>query len=80
MQEAPAAPTPPTPSVPMVQYQVTISSTGRPFVIAIPSDISDREILAAAAWVTDVLPRLRDEAAVQARGGLVLPTPVLVRP
>ena len=44
------------------QIQITIGSTGRPAVLAIPADASDAEIAELAGWMlTSLLSQLRKE-------------------
>ena len=38
--------------VKLVQIQVNIGSTGRPVMLAMPFDLSDRELLEFTSWVT----------------------------
>lgn len=52
------------PSVRMAQFQVTIASTGRPAMLAIPADASDGELAELAGWLlTQVMGSLRTERA-----------------
>jgi hypothetical protein len=41
--------------VQMEQMQVTISSTGRPFIVAFPTDMTDAELLEVIGWAGTTL-------------------------
>jgi len=68
-----AAPQP----VAMRQIQVTISSTGRPAVLAIPADASEAELVELAGWLlVNVIPAFRAEREKGAASRLVVPNGV----
>lgn len=57
--------------VAMVERMVTISSTGRPVVVAYPQDVTDGELLEFVGWVgSRLLGELRAERLK--KGGLVI--------
>jgi len=62
-------------AVPMVQAQVTISSTGRPFQIAVPADLTDSEMVEIVGWMTTSL-RKQIEANRQQKPRILVPTGV----
>ena len=60
--------------VAMTQLQVTISSTGRPAVIAIPDDATDGEIAELAGWLlTQVLMAFRQKRAAAPASRIIVP-------
>lgn len=62
------------PAVQMTQLQVTISSTGRPFIVAFPVDMTDGELAEAAGWMlSSVLQGLRAERAKTPIGRILVP-------
>lgn len=63
------------PLVTMRELRVTIASTGRPAIIAIPADASDGELAELAGWMlTQVLGALRAERAKGPRPRILVPT------
>ena len=65
--ESPAA-------VPLRQFQVRISSTGRPCVVALPVDATDGEIAELAGWLlVQVMGAFRAERAKDPRRRILLP-------
>lgn len=66
------------PGVALRQVTVTISSTGRPFVVAIPQDMTESELLEAISWMsTQLRISLAQERSKLAGGRIILPTGVL---
>lgn len=66
--------------VAMLQFQVTITSTGRPAVVALPADATDSEIGEVCGWIlSTVVNSYRAERAKKAGPALVIargmPTP-----
>jgi hypothetical protein len=57
----------------MVQRQLTIHATGRPVVLAYPVDITDEELLSVIAWLSQTAAALREQDALEARAGIVMP-------
>jgi hypothetical protein len=58
----------------MAQAQVTISSTGRPFAVTFPADMSDSELAEAVGWMlTSLMHSLRAERAKTAGGRIIVP-------
>lgn len=58
----------------MTQLQVTISSTGRPAVVAIPEDATDAEIAEFAGWIlTSVLMAFRQKRAAAPASRIIVP-------
>lgn len=48
------------PAVDMIQIPVTISSSGRPAMVALPADVTDVELLEIIGWLGSVVaPQLR---------------------
>ena len=60
------------PGVEMAQMQRTIASTGRPFMLAVPADLTDEEALAICGFVTSLPVSLRQRG--QSR--IILPRPI----
>ncbi len=62
-------------AVQMSQFQVTIASTGRPFVVIVPTDMTDSELAEASGWMlTDLLRGLRNERAKTPVGRILVPS------
>ena len=63
------------PPVRLAQVQVTIASTGRPAVIAIPDDATDAEIAELCGWMlTTLMGSLRERRTTAASGRILLPS------
>lgn len=60
------------PTVQMEQLQVTIASTGRPFVVAFPSDLTDAELLEIIGWQGTALRTHLAENRAKTAGGRIL--------
>lgn len=54
--------------VEMQQINITISSTSRPVIIAIPTDISDSEIAEVGGWLLTTLMNAKRAERAQAAG------------
>lgn len=62
------------PTVEMLQLNVTISSTGRPAMLALPADATDGELAELAGWMlTAVLGKLRADRTKTAGGRILVP-------
>lgn len=62
------------PTVQMAQVQITISSTGRPFAVTFPTDMTDGELAEATGWMlTTLLGSLRQERAKTPAGRIIVP-------
>lgn len=62
------------PTVAMAQLQVTIASTGRPFAMTFPADMTDAELVEVTGWMlTSVVGSLRAERARRSSGRLIIP-------
>lgn len=60
--------------VALVQLEVTISSTGRPAVLALPNDATDGEIAELAGWLlTSVLQGFRQKRAAAPASRIIVP-------
>lgn len=58
----------------MAQLQVTISSTGRPAMVAIPEDATDGELAELAGWMlTQVLTAFRQKRASAPATRIIVP-------
>ena len=66
-------------AVAMKQIQVTISSTGRPAIVAVPADASEAELVELAAWfLASVIPGFRAERQRGAVGRIIVPSGIKV--
>lgn len=62
------------PAVQMASVQIRISSTGRPFALQFPADMTDSELAEATGWMlTTLLVSLRTERAKTAQGRIIVP-------
>ena len=59
------------PTVQMEQLQVTISSTGRPFIVMFPSDMTDAELLEVIGWQGTALRGHLVEKRAKTAGGRI---------
>ena len=59
-------------AVEMAQIQRTIASTGRPFMLTVPADLTDEEALAICGFVASVPVSLRQRG----RSRILLPRPI----
>jgi hypothetical protein len=67
-------------TVTMRQFNVTISSTGHPAVLALPEDATDAEIAEVAGWLlTAVMNGYRAERAKSPAARLIVPAVALPR-
>jgi len=67
--------------VPMRQFPVTIASTGRPALVALPADATDAEIAEVCGWIlTAVMGTHRQERAQAPASRILVPAPHLIRP
>lgn len=63
-------------SVTMITIPVTISSTGRPFEISVPVDMTDAELIEAGGWMLTALSNhFRAERVKTAGGRIIIPGP-----
>ena len=60
------------PAVEMAQIQRTIASTGRPFMLTVPTDLSEEEALAICGFVASVPVTLRQRHGPR----ILLPRPI----
>jgi len=61
-------------TVQMLPISVTIASTGRPFQVAVPLDMTDAELVEAAGWMlTQLANHLRTERAKTPAGRILVP-------
>lgn len=65
-------PQPATQAVAMEQLTVTISSTGRPFAVAIPADMTDGELLEVVGWMGTALRQHIAARRMQTAGGRII--------
>lgn len=72
--EAAIAATEQGPTFAMAQAQVTISSSGRPFAMQFPADMTDAEMAEVCGWMlTNVLQGLRQQRAKTPAGRIIVP-------
>ena len=63
------------------QFQVTISSTGRPAAVILPVDASDAEIAEVCGWILTAVMNTHRQERAQPRSGIIVPPPGhIVRP
>lgn len=61
--------------VALIQQQVTIASTGRPAIIAVPADATDSELAELAGWMlTALMGALRAQRAASPASRIILPS------
>lgn len=60
------------PRLQLQQWQVTIDSTGRPALLALPTDVTDVEIAELAGWMLTTLTRTLQVQRQKAKSGLVI--------
>ena len=64
------------PTVQMEQLNVTIGSTGRPLVIAFPTDMTEPELLEVVGWMATALRgHVNTNRAKTAGGRIIVPGP-----
>ena len=67
-------------SIPMRQFPVTIASTGRPAVVALPVDATDAEIAEVCGWIlTAVMGTHRQERAQKPAARILVASPNALR-
>lgn len=63
-----------TRTVEMIEIPVTIASTGRPFKVAVPVDMTDAELVEATGWIlTQLAAHLRTTRAKSPIGRILIP-------